>query len=554
MPTSLFQYEMLPTTWFYLSSLLIFAVFGRFNRVLSVRNLDVLTLVLFTPGLVYVAMGSALQGYLWLFAVGLFLFLRLAFDAFLRRRPLMTPNLNFMGLVFSCVAASAFMIPNLFMNRGDACESPRAWRLEQILAAADEADPGRSKIANWPGYPPFLQATADVNRFFAPSQVAWNRAVADMRMRKQLSSDVDFFGFSIKDDSARKKRPAARAVRWASGASDENDFDFSTTSDLERDDQPESLGAARPALVLPSAPIAPSVAEADFSAVADQSPVDSDASPLDASVDEEGDGGDADVEFLSMGDSASFRWQPLSQEGALIVLCVICLQIGVLATMILIGRVHFGSVQTGFAAALLYLLLPYVNQFSARLDHIAPALLILLAVLLYRRPFFSGMALGAAGALAFYPFLLLPLWFAFYWKKGLGRFLIGSSAVVLTLAVVLLFIRNPELSYGDALESMFGNHSLLLRRSDDVWEYLPRFYRIPIISLFGVFCFGYALFVPQKNLATLISCSAALMLGVQFWMGRQGGLYMAWYLPLAILTAFRPNLSDRTATSSVVDL
>ena len=37
MPTSLFQYEMLPTTWFYLSSLPIFAVFGRFNRILSAR-------------------------------------------------------------------------------------------------------------------------------------------------------------------------------------------------------------------------------------------------------------------------------------------------------------------------------------------------------------------------------------------------------------------------------------------------------------------------------------------------------------------------------------
>ena len=131
--------------------------------------------------------------------------------------------------------------------------------------------------------------------------------------------------------------------------------------------------------------------------------------------------------------------------------------------------------------------------------------------------------------------------------------MIGSSAVVLTMAVVLLFIRSPEIPYGSALESMFGNHSLLLRRSDDVWEYLPRFYRIPIISIFGVFCFGYALFVPHKNLATLVSCSAALMLGVQFWMGRQGGLYMAWYLPLAILTAFRPNLSDRTAVASVVD-
>ena len=86
MPTSLFQYEMLPTSWFYLSSILIIALFFRFNRLASVRNLDVLGLIALTPGLVYVAMGSALQGYLWLFVVGAFIFVRLTLDvrSFLR--------------------------------------------------------------------------------------------------------------------------------------------------------------------------------------------------------------------------------------------------------------------------------------------------------------------------------------------------------------------------------------------------------------------------------------------------------------------------------------
>ena len=96
MPTSLFQYEMLPTTWFYLSSLLILAVFFRFNRVWSVRNFDVLSLISLTPGLVYIAMGSMFQGYLWLWIVGILIFCRLSFDVFLRRRPLLEPNLSFL--------------------------------------------------------------------------------------------------------------------------------------------------------------------------------------------------------------------------------------------------------------------------------------------------------------------------------------------------------------------------------------------------------------------------------------------------------------------------
>ena len=37
------------------------------------------------------------------------------------------------------------------------------------------------------------------------------------------------------------------------------------------------------------------------------------------------------------------------------------------------------------------------------------------------------------------------------------------------------------------------------------------------------------------------------MVGTQFWHGYGGGLYMAWFLPLILLTIFRPNLEDRVA-------
>ena len=246
---------------------------------------------------------------------------------------------------------------------------------------------------------------------------------------------------------------------------------------------------------------------------------------------------------------------PLTVEDFALILIVTALQLAVCAVIVLIGKYHFGSLQTGFACGLLYLLLPYINQFSARLDHIVPALMILLAVLLYRRPVFSGVALGIAGSLVFYPFLLAPLWFGYYWKKGAVRFALGLSASVLTLAVALLFLTvDADWTYGEALASMFGRHSLFLADADGLWEYLQRYYRIPVIALFGVFCMGYALWNPNKNLATLISCSAALMLAGQFWMGRQGGLYMAWYLPLTVLTVFRPNLDDRTAVNAVTNV
>ena len=41
----------------------------------------------------------------------------------------------------------------------------------------------------------------------------------------------------------------------------------------------------------------------------------------------------------------------------------------------------------------------------------------------------------------------------------------------------------------------------------------------------------------------VIALSAAVLIGVQFWHGDRGGVYVLWYLPLLLLMVFRPNLS-----------
>src|SRR6187401_2218681 len=51
----LFHYQKInPTTWVYLSSLLMIGLFFQFNRFWSVRNLDLVLLVLLAPGLLMV--------------------------------------------------------------------------------------------------------------------------------------------------------------------------------------------------------------------------------------------------------------------------------------------------------------------------------------------------------------------------------------------------------------------------------------------------------------------------------------------------------------------
>src|SRR5438105_6307260 len=91
-----------PTTWFYFSGLLAVALFFKFTRLLSVRNLDVLTLFLPMPGLLLLAEGGPANfwGYLWLLAASLYLLVRCLLDLTLVRRPALGSNLDLSGLVW----------------------------------------------------------------------------------------------------------------------------------------------------------------------------------------------------------------------------------------------------------------------------------------------------------------------------------------------------------------------------------------------------------------------------------------------------------------------
>ncbi|MFO0925714.1 MAG: hypothetical protein U0736_01595 [Gemmataceae bacterium] len=91
-----------PTTWFYFSGLLAVALFFKFSRFFSMRNLDVLTLYLFMPGLLLLSEGGAHQflGYLWLMIACLYFLVRCLVDLALTRRPALGTNLHPAGLAW----------------------------------------------------------------------------------------------------------------------------------------------------------------------------------------------------------------------------------------------------------------------------------------------------------------------------------------------------------------------------------------------------------------------------------------------------------------------
>lgn len=103
-------YSVSPETWFYLSTLLIIAVYFRFNRLWSLRNLDLALLLLSAPGILLVRkLDVPFWGYVWLFVVtGLYL-ARLLADPILQRRPQLSQNLNAGGLIFLCASAFVFL-------------------------------------------------------------------------------------------------------------------------------------------------------------------------------------------------------------------------------------------------------------------------------------------------------------------------------------------------------------------------------------------------------------------------------------------------------------
>ena len=231
-------------------------------------------------------------------------------------------------------------------------------------------------------------------------------------------------------------------------------------------------------------------------------------------------------------------------------MAIIC-QVLVILGMLMIAKDHFGNLQLGLAAATLYLLLPYTALWTGKVTHALPAALLVWTTYFYRRPAVAGSLLGLACGAIYYPFALLPLWTAFYWRRGVGRFATGVLVTLGLLVATLVFTSTDAAMFFARLQQMFGIRLPMIEGLSGVWAFWNGWYRVPILLGFIGLSASFAIWPAQKNLATLLSGTAALMLGVQFWHAHSGGLALAWYLPLLLLTVFRPNLEDRVASTVV---
>ncbi len=435
----LINYEQVnPTTWAYLSSLLMIALYFKFNRFFSIRNLDLIGLISLAPALLMIQFGqqhaasSAVvhAGYIWLFVVSALFMLRLLLDALMVRRPLLEPNLSAGGLTFLGISLFVFLMANVITgkpNLTDVAGSERAAGLRQREASEKEMNSLRT---HGPGFPLI---------FLLP----------------EISTQ------SMLGDSAQK------------------------ATVVTNEEQTKAEVVSRVHVVT-------------------------------ARV----------MAILS--------------------------QLAILIGLVLVGVRHFDNIKTGIAAATLYLLLPYTAMWTGSVTHALPGALLVWAIVFYRWPFMAGAMIGLAVGTIYYPIFLLPLWFSFYWQRGLVRFVFGICISLAAVLVADAFTAENMEVFLAHLQQIFNFGMPAATDLSGVWAQFWRpVYRYPLIAAHVGLSISLVLWPAQKNLGTLIAYSAAMMLGTQFWYAHSGGLALAWYLPLLILTIFRPNLEDRVAVAVV---
>ena len=468
----LFQYESVnPTTWAYLSSLLVIGLFFKFNRVWSVRNLDVLLIISLAPGLLMVYFGQQ--------------------------------SIDRASTAPPVLAEAALLTPTL---EGEAQPPPAA---DAAAAAEDdeESKPSRQellqigRILEKAGYVWLfcVSGLICVRLFLDPTMVRRPMLEPNLQIGGMVFITCALFVFLMTNIVVGRPSDAdLRGVREASK---------SNPKEIE-----ESLRHYGPGyrmlLLVPRIP----------------------------------------TYQLSQTESTDLE---TSEQITIIVgkAMAILANMALLAGMILVGYRHFDNIKMGVGAAMFYFLLPYAAVNTGRIDHALPAAMLVWAIFFYRTPLVSGVFMGFAIGTLYYPLFLLPLWFSYYWERGRGRFLIGVLSTLALLALSLVFTSSDFETYMHQFRAMFG---LWLPRDEGYtgfWNYYfnSNAYRIPVLAAFAVISIAFAIWPAQKNLGTLMSCTAGLMVAAQFWHANDGTTYIAWYMPLMLLTIFRPNLEDRVA-------
>ncbi len=213
--------------------------------------------------------------------------------------------------------------------------------------------------------------------------------------------------------------------------------------------------------------------------------------------------------------------------------------------LLYIGFRHFNSIQLGISMSCLYLLLPCTAFHVHHLSHVLPGACLTWAIAAYRRPVVSGVLLGLACGTLFFAVFLVPLWAVFYGRRGAFRFGTSLVAVGAVLAICLMLTSSDTNSFMNKLVTTMNwtVYRLLDGTGNAAGTPLGQlFVRIPMAAVFFVMLTAMTVLPRPRNLENLLANSAALVVAAQLWYPDDIGTYVLWYLPLFLLVVFRPRL------------
>lgn len=555
----LFHYEKIaPTTWVYLSSLLVIGLFFKFGRVWSVRNLDLVLLIVLAPGVLLVSEGQIIQ------RDALAKVTVATMEAEREEAAVNVPPAASVDKVpDGQTAIKTVVVPSdpatVTTKETDTAVSPEV--VAQLDSAKERLQHGRSieKI----GFLWLLGVSALllVRLLIDPVMVRRPLLEPNMTTGGLTFSCVSLFVFLMANVIV--SRPTADDLRGPISA--ERLMSRQATDDLERHGPGYALVFMLPSL--PTVKMGANLARQrvenpavrmrrwSYYSEAGKPQIDVDAEYLRITPDQmvelrRRDGKQVEVSLANLSDRDQAFVRKVKAYTIIAKLVAFLSHLAIVAGIIAVGYWHFNNIKMGVGAATLYLMLPYTAQMTGRVDHVLPAALLVWAILSYRRPLASGVFVGLAIGVIYYPLFLLPLWFSFYWQRGLMRFAAGVISVLIVMVLMLAFVSPDSAAFWQGIKEMFGLMPPQMIGLTGIWGlgWSP-VYRYPVLAAFITLSGSLAVWPAQKNLGTLISCSAAIMVATQFWNGYGGGLYMGWYLPLFLLTIFRPNLEDRVALS-----
>lgn len=245
--------------------------------------------------------------------------------------------------------------------------------------------------------------------------------------------------------------------------------------------------------------------------------------------------------------------QAIRVENVIARVLVVAAHTTVIVGLMVIGKQHFASMQLGIAMSCLYLLLPCTAVNVHNLNHVLPAACLIWAIASYRKPIVSGILLGFAAGTLFFAVFLLPLWAVFYGKKGGLRFIVSVLGVFLVLVTALMMISNDASSLVNKLVTTANWTAYrLLDDAMPVDSSLSQlFVRIPMAAIFFVMLTAMTVLPRPRNLENLLANSTCLVVAAQLWYPDDIGAYVLWYLPLFLLVIFRPRL-DRFTPPEIV--